>query len=319
MLSIAVCTRNRPHRLQQWLAQIARLDGINTTPIIVIDQSEHVATPTTSLTITYQHTPTRGLARARNLALSVATTRYVAFCDDDCLPRYDWIHQLQRIITDCAPAIAFGATWPSGDPQGYTIQHAHTYAGHTAWARRHDGHACGALQLAPQAHSARHELPILETFGQGNNMLVERAMALTHGGFHPWLGAGAWLQAGEDVDIALGMLRRGALVTYQPTQVVWHDAWQSISDLAYHEHGYTTGMIATHLWHAWHDSTVARDYLRWRMHQLWSTLGARTSSSSSPLPQPSASRTWRWGLRRIWALSSGVVGGLALIGWRRWS
>ncbi len=320
MLSIAVCTRNRPHRLRQWLAALAHLDGIHATPIVVIDQSTQANPPHTPLTITYQHTTTRGLSRARNLALNVATTRYVAFCDDDCVPRHDWIYQLQRIIAECAPAIAFGATWPSGAPDSYALQYAHTHAGHTVWALRHDGHGCGALQIAPHAHYAHHELPILETFGQGNNMLIERNIARTHGGFHPWLGAGAWLQAGEDVDVALGMLRRGALVIYQPTQVVWHDAWQHPADLARHEHGYTTGMIATHLWHAWHGSTVARDYLRWRVHQLQATLfGDRTpTSSSSTLPTPSAPRTWRWKFRRIWAIGMGIIGGVALIVGRRW-
>jgi len=319
MLSIAVCTRNRPQRLRQWLAHLARVDGIHTTPIIVVDQSEQACPPSTALTLTYQHTPTRGLARARNLALSIARTRYVAFCDDDCLPRYDWIHQLRRIIAEWAPAMAFGATWPSGAPASYRIQYAQTHAGHTAWALRHDGHACGALQLAPRAHHARHELPILETFGQGNNMLIDRHVLCARGGFHPWLGAGAWLHAGEDVDVALGMLRRGALVIYQPTLVVWHDAWHSAAHLAHHEHGYTTGMMATHLWHAWHGSTVARDYLRWRIRQVRDTVSVRTQSDTpASLPTPSAPRTWRWGFRRIWALGMGVVGGLVLIAWRRW-
>lgn len=318
MLSIAVCTRNRPLRLQRWLQQIALIEGITTTPIIVIDQSTHAVQPHTGLPIIYRHTATHGLARARNLALHTATTRYVAFCDDDCLPRHDWIHQISRIIVEDAPAMAFGATWPSGHPNGYTIQQAHTHAGYTAWALRHDGYACGALQLAPHACSARHELPILETFGQGNNMLIDRDMALAHGGFHPWLGAGSWLKAGEDVDSALGMLRRGARVSYRPTMVVWHDAWQSAVHLAYHEHGYTTGMIATHLWHAWHGSAVARDYLRWRIRQLCATVSPRAHAPTPALPVPSAPRSWRWAFQRMWAIGVGIVGGMALIGWRRW-
>jgi hypothetical protein len=314
LLTLAVCTRNRPHRLQAWVDHIQHLSITSSVHILIIDQSDAPATITTDLPIRYHPTTTRGLSQARNLALQLVDTTYIAFCDDDCLPTSTWLTHTTSALHQDDPAMLFGATYPSGNPSTYRLHHAPTWAGHTTWAERSDGWCCTALCTHTDAFRSTTPVPILECFGQGNNMVIRCDIVRQLGGFHPWLGAGAWLAAGEDVDMALLVLAHHQLVVYAPQVVIYHDAWMPAPNIASLEHGYTTGMLAVHLWHAWHGSTVARAYLRWRLQQILQHTSPTKQTPAHPVPM----RPVGWRRQRISALLKGLIGGLCLIIWRRY-
>lgn len=307
LLSIAVCSRNRPQQLQVWWRHIGTLAGSHTTPIIVINQSDVVPILANAANLTIIHRPGRGLAHARNLALSVATTPYVAFCDDDCRPEHDWLVAIATVIHQHPEvALLYGAVWPSG--ADYQLHHHHTHAGSTVWASRRDGLVCSALRIAPTATRYTHPVAPLECLGQGNNMIVARAAVQQWGGFQPWLGAGAWLQAGEDVEITLRLLDHGALCMYDPQIRLRHDAWQSPATLTSAEHGYSVGMWAVHVWYALKGVAVAREYLRFRLYTAQKTIGASDETAKR-------SRSFLWA--RGWAIAKGIGGGISLwlVGW----
>lgn len=309
MLSIAVCTRNRPHHLDAWLAHMM-ISVINSAhhPIIIIDQSAIAVQRTWPANITYVHMPTRGLARARNIALQHCTTPYILFTDDDCRPSHDWIIRAHECITaDPAVTVWFGQVWPSGTD--YTLQQYPTHAGHISWASRGDGAVCHALRIDDQPFRTSQPIAVLERLGHGNHMLIQ-CDALRHiGGFASWLGAGAWLASGEDVDMALRMLTHGHPCAFAPSLHLIHDAWVLPAEHARLMQRYDTGMIALHIAHAWRANQVARDYLYFRIKEAISTLSITTHTSNATTPVP------RW--RRIVAIIHGLIGGIGLIILRR--
>lgn len=307
-ITIAVCSRQRPQQLQRWVTYIMALIADTHIPVLVIEQSTTRTPLPTQPGLIHLHVPGRGLARARNLALRQATTPFVAFCDDDCLPSQTWVVSMRAVLQRHPDvAIITGSTWPSGT--AYTLHAHHTQAGYTTWAQRADGQCCTALHVAPDVVHTTHPLAVLEVLGQGNNMVVNRRSALARGGFHPWLGAGAWLKSGEDVAFMLEALCAQQHCIYAPAMRITHDAWQTPAQLANAEHGYTVGMLAVHIWYALRGVAVAQEYLTFR----WQQLMRQTTTNATVSPQPQA---WKWARARAWV--RGMLGGLALVATAWW-
>ncbi|WP_082929423.1 HAD-IIIA family hydrolase [Mycobacterium sp. 852013-51886_SCH5428379] len=106
--TIVIPTIGRPsmHRL---LAEIAGQDGPKPASVLVVDDRAHPEPPLMTdepLSITVLRSGGRGPAAARNVGWRAATTRWVAFLDDDVLPQSDWRY---RLADDLAVAEAEGA------------------------------------------------------------------------------------------------------------------------------------------------------------------------------------------------------------------
>lgn len=304
MVTIALCTRNRPHHRIAWVAHMAHVIDSNQHPILIIDQSDIAANGEWPPHITYIHASTRGLAQARNLALAHCTTPYILFTDDDCRPAHDWLIRAHECIaTDPTVAVWFGQTWPSGTD--YTLHHYQTNAGQTTWASRDDGAVCHALRIDDQPFCTNQPVAVLERLGHGNHMLIRCDLLRRIGGFESWLGAGAWLESGEDVDMTLRMLSHGYPCAFAPSLHIIHDAWVMPAAHAWLSQRYDTGMIALHIAHAWRANQVARDYLYFRLKEAKHALTSIQTKSLTTTPVP------RW--RRIMAIGHGIIGGIGLI------
>lgn len=308
MLSIAVCTRNRPHHLAAWLNHIDSVHDSNQHQILIIDQSDVALQRSWPGHITYVHTPMHGLAHARNLAIAHCTTPYVLFTDDDCRPAHDWLIRAHACITT-APDVAawFGQSWPSGTE--YTLHDYHTHAGHITWASRPDGLVCHALRIDDQPFRTNQPVAVLERLGHGNQLLLNCATLKNIGGFNSWLGAGAWLHSGEDVDMTMRLLAHGYTCAFTPTLHITHDAWVTPVEHERLIQHYDTGMLALHLLHAWHGNHIAHDYLRARYHAITHAIHISPVTPSAAPPVP------RW--RHLVAILHGIIGGIGLILWRR--
>lgn len=309
MIGVAVCTRNRPQHLAQWVDHMLHhVIESALHNIIIVDQSDIPQQRTWPHHITYIHSTTRGIAHARNIALHHCTTPYLLFTDDDCRPAADWLICAHACITnDPSVALWFGQTHPHGS--NYTLHHYPTNAGHLTWAMRADGMRCHALRIDDLPFRTTQPIAILERLGHGNHMLIQRDSARNIGGFHPWLGAGAWLGSGEDVDFAMRLLTHGHACAYTPALHIVHDAWITPEAHAQIDPRYTTGMIAVHILHAWRGNSVAYNYLVFRWSQARQTQMTPTALSAH-IPV----------LRRIIAIVHGILGGICLIisaYWRR--
>ena len=98
-VSVIVPTRNRPAHAAACIRSILAIDGF--VELIVVDQSDDRATADAVSAIDdrrlrYVRTGTRGVSHARNLGMELSSGEIVAFTDDDCRVKADWIERLGR-------------------------------------------------------------------------------------------------------------------------------------------------------------------------------------------------------------------------------
>jgi len=213
-VTVVVCTRNRPDLLGRCLARLGDL-APQPLEILVVDQSDG----SESGEVVRRHQPqipglkwiptsSRGLSRARNLAVRESRGEVLAFTDDDCLARRDWVGALARAFSgeeelaavtggslpepsDCAdPRILAATTWHSAEPRVYT------------------------RPVDPS------------TVGGGFNLSVRKSWLDRIGPFDPELGAGGRYRSAEDTDLIHRLLLRGGKIRYDPEVIVAHLPWR---------------------------------------------------------------------------------------------
>jgi succinoglycan biosynthesis protein ExoM len=107
-ITVCVCTYRRPELLERLLAALAvqRTDGLFTFSCAVVDNDASASArnvlerlkPTFPVPIRYAVEPTRNFALVRNHALSLVSGKFLAFIDDDEVPREDWLMHLWRTL-----------------------------------------------------------------------------------------------------------------------------------------------------------------------------------------------------------------------------
>jgi glycosyltransferase involved in cell wall biosynthesis len=109
-ISVIVPTRNRPQFVQDALECV--LSGLyQSFDVWIMDQTDGATTEDVvrhfkDERLHYVRMPRNGACPARNLGAALAQSELVAFLDDDCCPRQDW---LQRIVAgfDASPDLQF--------------------------------------------------------------------------------------------------------------------------------------------------------------------------------------------------------------------
>ena len=228
-LTIAICTRERPNYLRACLERIYR--SRPPYPVLVVDNAprsdatERVVDLFTDrgMDICRVVEHRAGLSRARNCALTSATTDYVAFTDDDALADVQWPGTLHRgFSAGESVAVVTGIVPPA---QIETKAQA-LFEKKLKWSNN----------LTPETFSlARHQTyPWAFPYSAGNlgtgaNFAVDRKVVLDLGGFDEALGAGTRSRGGEDMEIFVRVLRAGYELRFQPSAIVWHmhisNAW----------------------------------------------------------------------------------------------
>jgi glycosyltransferase involved in cell wall biosynthesis len=166
--------------------------------ILVIDQSRDARTANALAAfgcnprVSYVPSGTRGLSSARNEALRLSDSDWVAFTDDDCEPASDW---LERLMDEAGriegPAMVFG-----------------TFRPNLALAQ------CGMVPGWRAGRPGRKASPWREYClgGFGGNMAINRAALGLAGCFHTGLGRGAVVPACEEGELAFRLVLRGGAV-----------------------------------------------------------------------------------------------------------
>lgn len=153
-LSIAICTYNRMRYLPKALDSLLKsgFDPVEHEVIIVDGDAgdgtrEYVKELTRSNpAVHYIHQLSKGLPKARNLALEHARGEYVGFLDDDAVACPDWIRQALDIIQHFRP-ICFGgpfhAMYDTPKPSWYINEYGSvTYGAEPRWLAQ-DEFLCG--------------------------------------------------------------------------------------------------------------------------------------------------------------------------------
>lgn len=228
-ISILVCTRNRPDDLRRCVTSI--LSGrYSRFELLVLDQSdgeesaaflESLADPRVRLI----RTETRGLARARNLAVLNAVAPIVAFTDDDCICDPGWIEAIVAEF-DRHPEIdgLFGRVLPWGD-------------------RFADGLFCHCLIADEDERVVAEPVPPHRYLGHGNNMAFRIRLFRAIGLYNPKMGAGSRVRSGEDTDVTYRALRARRGIKYSPRPLVHHNNWNDLDAADRLDLGYVMGFV----------------------------------------------------------------------------
>jgi glycosyltransferase involved in cell wall biosynthesis len=250
-VSVIVVTRNHSSYLAGAL-QALSLQNYSDFEIIVVDSSNGVE-QSKSADLAARHgakyvfEQRRGVAIARNAGLPFCTGDIIAYTDDDCLPKENW---LSRIVSNYADLEVWAC---SGRVIPYRREDAADLFEEVA------GQDLGEVRriFTPQdvtfsfrklvANAGKVFAKHLKSkgfapwcVGHGSSMSFRKAALEQLGGFDNRLGGGAVLHAGEDIDIHYRILKSGHSITYDPTAVVRHNHHRTnMEDVYYTRYFYT--------------------------------------------------------------------------------
>jgi len=214
VISLVICTRNRCHRLPEMFSALERLTCAAAWEIVIVNNAS--TDDTRSVLDRYAwpaHMVVRvvdgnrvGLAAARNVGWRSARGKLIAFTDDDCYPREDFLDSVLQSFA--RPEVSFvGGRILLFDPTDFpvTIQTRTT----PAWIAPHTFVPAGLIQ--------------------GANMAVRSVGLQEVGGFDEFLGAGTPFPS-EDVEILARLSAHGHGGCYDPGPVVLHHHGRKAGD-----------------------------------------------------------------------------------------
>lgn len=206
-VSVVIPVFNAERSLGRCLEAISRQDlPASEYEILVVDNNS----TDQSMAIARQHPTAQVLAEsrqgayaARNRGVSVASGRWIAFTDPDCVPRPDWLRRLVARIADPAVHVVMGRDRPAGSSTAVRLLGEYDH--------RKEIFVTGSADAAIY-------------YGHTNNMIARRATLERVGLFHE-------RARGSDVIFVQHAIARhgtGA-VRYEPAAVVDHLEMQSAS------------------------------------------------------------------------------------------
>lgn len=242
LITIAVCTRNRPGELERCLKVLLKQDYPD-FEILVVDNA-----PSTEDTrvmvleqfgefpqVRYTREERQGLAWARNRAALAGRGEIIAFTDDDVVADPGWLRALWKNFSlGEQVACVTGLVLPDEletPAQILCEQYANFNKGFERKVFNNLVSEPGYPYLAGQ-------------FGTGGNMAFRRSFLVKMGGFDGRLGAGMPSRACEDLDIFFRTIKSGATLVYEPGAIIWHTNWRDYATLLNRMGGYGIGLTA---------------------------------------------------------------------------
>jgi glycosyltransferase involved in cell wall biosynthesis len=205
-LTVAIVLHNEARRLGILLKTLESVEGMaQVASIMFVDNASTDETPQIlrdyqqkSSWNTVVHVRDRNhLGEARNDVLTKSSTRWVLFCDADCLPPSDWLMNYQSAVMELnekSGAVYAGVGGPARPLRPGTSKGMAELLSYAPWT--HLQSAQGALRA--EAWDADH-LPC-------SNVLLDRDLVLRSGGFSSALGS-----VGEDLELGLRLRDQGLL------------------------------------------------------------------------------------------------------------
>lgn len=208
LVSAVIPTRGRPEPV----AVAARSVLANRFPsfeVVVCDQSDDEGTAEVVHGLMREHANLRyvrlsraGASRARNAGARASSGELIAFTDDDCVARPDW---LDSIVMAFASEPGIGALY-----------------GEVRLPRALVGQAgeVPTLRIPRRKRISRRDG--FQIYGMSANFAVRRELFERLGGFDEALGVGGPLWSGEDFDFQYRAYLAGATVLLEPRAAVEH-------------------------------------------------------------------------------------------------
>lgn len=211
MFSIVIPTFNRSRQILNCLDSICKLNyPVSQFEVIVVDDGSspplHTVIEVGKFPFQLQvlHQENAGPGMARNYGATMARGRWLAFTDDDCLPRPNWLKDMQSALEESPAALIAGTTRNGCTDNICAFANQLLLDSVCAWLFEH----------APEL-----------SFYPSNNLACDRLRFLEIGGFHAKL----YLAAGEDREICMRWAGLGGGVLKQSGAVVEHRHAQNLT------------------------------------------------------------------------------------------
>jgi GT2 family glycosyltransferase len=245
MISVVVCTRNRPDSV---LVTLRGLAAMRYAPfeVVVVDNAPSSEATREAVTrefgsdprFKYVREPRPGLSCARNRGLAEATADIVAFTDDDVRVDAWWLHGIARGFRAAPDVACVTGLIATAELENAAQLYFHLREGWGASCERR------IFDLAEN----RDDSPLYPysagVFGAGANFAVSRAALKEVGRFDEALGAGTPSGGGEDLNIFMRIVLAGCRLVYEPSAVVWHVHRAELAELSRQMRAYGSGCTA---------------------------------------------------------------------------
>ena len=241
LVTIAVCTRDRPNALANCLFSINRLNHMR-KDVIVTDSStpalgEKVRETTEAYQFRYIHESRPGLSVARNASIQASRGKFIAFTDDDCIVDVNWITQLIGNFSDSQVMCVTGRNISTKGEEELFERFLSSHKGLEKHEFSLDSSSLtlsSLLKMGTKTTALRESGPFPWCVGTGSNMAFRREIFKSVGMFDEKLGAGTPQLGGEDMDMFFRIFSHGFKLVYNPEAVIYHD----------HQHGRSLDAIA---------------------------------------------------------------------------
>lgn len=231
LISVVVVSKNRPHDLITCLRSLQR-STLSNFELIVIDQSDVPVLSSISPTfsqfkkVTYLHSSSKGKSKGLNQAIKVATSKIIAFTDDDCTVDKNWLKIILGAFKKNSSVYGvFGTTKPH---QPY----------------KHPEEICPSTFSLSRSKIITKGCKHWEHIGFGNNMAIRKESLIEIGMFNILLGPGSIGSNAEDGDIALRLILSGHPVAFEKKALIFHNKWLTKTEYLLQEYSYICGEIA---------------------------------------------------------------------------
>jgi cellulose synthase/poly-beta-1,6-N-acetylglucosamine synthase-like glycosyltransferase len=242
-MSVIVCTRERPERLEMCLQSLLTQNYPNFSVLVIdnnpqTDRTKTVVDRLSSKTLEYVVEPRKGLSRAKNTALELVGDGIVASIDDDEIAEPDWLAELARGFYNHPEADAIAGVMVPAELETWAQVWFEQYGGHNKLR------GFTPAVFSPSTAQTQSPLYPLPPFGSGGNVAFHTRSLARIGGFDVALGPGTPSMSSEDTRVFTDLLRVGGTVVYQPTAVTRHFHRRTTEELRLQMFAYGTGLTA---------------------------------------------------------------------------
>ena len=222
LITVAVCTRDRPDDLRLCLEALRQLNYPRSAlDLLVVDNA--AATSATETLVhgilpeaRYVREPRPGLDWARNRAIQEARGALIAFTDDDVIVDPGWLRAIAEGFVDDPDVMAITGLVVPWELETEAQHLFELYGGfgrgfERRW-RRYD-------RQDPDPANAPYGAG---RYGTGANMAFRRALFDAIGPFDPALDVGTLTNGGGDLELFFRALKEGYTLLYEPRAIVRH-------------------------------------------------------------------------------------------------
>ena len=219
LVTVAVCTRNRPDDLRQCLAALQELQYTRVDLLVVDnapsdDRTEQLVRREFPA-VRYVREDRPGLDWARNRAIAECRGDILAYTDDDVIVDARWVSALVDTFAADSQVMAVTGLVIPHELETSAQRLFETYGGFGRGFARRWYRADTAQPVAP-VHAGAGK------FGTGANMAFRRTIFDRIGPFDPALDVGTCTNGGGDLEMFFRILKHGHTLVYEPAAIVRH-------------------------------------------------------------------------------------------------